>query len=93
MMFKRILSLVASLAVASAAFAADVKISAEPAMSALGSTDIFLGNQGGVTKTGTAAQIATYVNANLSSVTLAQLATQATNTIDGNAAAIMLQPT
>jgi hypothetical protein len=61
MMFKRILLAFLACAVTTAALA-DTKISAEPSMGALGGTEIFLGNQGGVTKTGTAAQIGTYVN-------------------------------
>lgn len=60
-MFKRILSGLLAAFIASAAFAVDVKISAEPAMSALAGTEIFLGNQSGVTKTATAAQFGTYV--------------------------------
>ncbi len=62
-MFKRILLGVGAAVWMSVAMAADVKISAEPAMSALGGTEIFLGNQSGVTGTATAAQIATYVMA------------------------------
>ncbi len=60
-MMKRILTLAVALAIPLAALAADTKISAFPSMSALGATDIFLGNQGGVTKTATAAQLGTYV--------------------------------
>ncbi len=60
-MFKRILTLAVALAIPLAALAADTKISAFPSMSALGATDIFLGNQGGVTSTATAAQFNTYV--------------------------------
>lgn len=59
-MFKRVLATVVALALTLPAFA-DVKISAEPSMSALGGTEIFLGNQSGVTKTATAAQFGTYV--------------------------------
>lgn len=84
-------------------------------MSALGATDIFLGNQGGVTGTATAAQISTYVRSTftapptIGSVTpaagafttltsssgmpLSSLATQATNTVAGNATSGTAVPT
>lgn len=90
---KRILALIIGASIASAALAADTKISAYSSMSTLGGTEIFLGNQSGTTKTGTAAQIATYVNGALSSIALSQLATQATNTIDGNATSGTAAPT
>lgn len=57
---KRILATLAALSIATLALAADTKISAYPSMSALGGTEIFLGNQSGTTKTGTALQLATY---------------------------------
>lgn len=60
-MLKRILVGALAVLIPLIALAADVKISAEPAMSALGGTEIFLGNQSGVTGTATAAQISTYV--------------------------------